>query len=205
MPVADLKPRSVPQQARSRATMERLLAVSAELLEEVGVDGFNTNLLAERAEVGARAIYRYFPNKLAILVAVAEQVREPERAWIGDLREIASRDTWRAAVDRSVDSYFAAASTHRGYVALRIASQAIPALRAIDRQDNERLGADLAQGLARLGADLEPAKLRAVCQVVIESAGRVLDVALQSPAPAGQLLVSELKHMLINLLADYLD
>ena len=65
----DLAQRLAPRQARSRATIEHVLEVSAELLEEVGLDGFNTNLLAQRAGVGTRAIYRYFPNKFAIILA----------------------------------------------------------------------------------------------------------------------------------------
>ena len=66
--------------------MERLLQVSAELLEEVGIDGFNTNLLAKRAGVAVRAIYRYFPNKYALLKAVGERLMEAEdEVALGDM------------------------------------------------------------------------------------------------------------------------
>ncbi|MDR3509529.1 MAG: TetR/AcrR family transcriptional regulator [Caulobacteraceae bacterium] len=205
MLTAALKRRSTPQQARSRATMERVLQASADLLHEVGVDGFNTNLLAERAGVGVRAIYRYFPNKLAILVAMAEQLRETEHAWIGDLRALASGGDWRAAVDQSIDGYYRAASTHRGYAALRAASQAVPELRAIDMASSQTLQDELATGLTGLGVSLAPEHLNALCHVIIESANRILDIALQSPPEAADLLVRELKHMIVNLLADYVE
>lgn len=202
----DLTPRARPQQARSQATLERLLQVSAELLEEVGVGGFNTNLLAERAGVGVRAIYRYFPNKWAILVAMAERAGELERGWIGDLRGHSAEDAdWRASVDRAVDGYFEAARRYRGYAALRAASLASPELRAIDERTNRELQADLAAGLGDLGVSIGEARLQALCQVIIECSGRVLDIALQSEPAAADLLVAELKRMLVGLLQGYLE
>ncbi|GAI25694.1 unnamed protein product, partial [marine sediment metagenome] len=204
MPPAVLTRRSSPQQKRSLATMERILQAGAELLEEVGVEAFNTNLLSERAGVGVRAIYRYFPNKWAILVAMAEQVREAEREWIGDLKNVSEFIDWREAVDRAIDGYFASASRHKGYVALRIASQAAPQLRAFDDQANRELEIDLASGLESLGLRLGPEHLTALCRVIVQSSFRVLDVALLSPPAEAQAIVKELKVMIKTLLAVYL-
>ena len=198
----DLAPRARPQQARSQATLQRLLDVSAELLEEVGVNGFNTNLLAQRAGVGVRAIYRYFPNKWAILTAMAEQVGELERRWIGDLRGPVAGD-WRAGVDAAVDGYYQAARRHRGYAALRAAAQASPELRAVDERSNRELERDMAAGLRAWGIAIDDARLQALCVVIIESSSRVLDIALQSEPVAADLLVDELKRMLAGLLQGY--
>ena len=184
--------------------MGRLLQVSAELLAEAGVDGFNTNLLAERAGVGVRAIYRYFPNKLAILVAMAEQLRVTERAWIGDLRALVAGDDWRLAVDQSIDGYYRAAAAYHGYAALRAASRAVPELRAINEAANRDLEAELAAAMTDLGVAMTPDRLTVLCQVVIETANHILDIALQSPPLRAELLVRELKHMIANLLADYI-
>jgi AcrR family transcriptional regulator len=205
MPGSDLKPRSIPQQARSRATVEHVLRVSAELLEELGLEGFNTNLLAERAGVNLRAIYRYFPNKKAILLEMAVRMREIEHAWVGDLSQVADRAQWRSAVDRAIDGYFQAASRRPGYAALRAAAQAMPELKAVDHAENISLQDDLAAGLTKVGLSLDPAHLSALCETIIESASRILDIAIQSPPSRAELLVRELKRMIVNLLADYLD
>jgi AcrR family transcriptional regulator len=183
--------------------MERLLQVSAELLEEVGVNGFNTNLLSERAGIAVRAIYRYFPNKWAILVAMAERTGALERAWIGDLRK-QSHDDWRAGVDRAIDGYYEAARLHRGYAALRAASLASPELRAVDERYSRELQQDLAAGLRHLGVAIGDDQLWAPCLVIIESSNRVLDIALQSEPGAASLLVAALKRMLVGLLGSYL-
>jgi AcrR family transcriptional regulator len=185
--------------------MQRILDVSLELLDDVGVDGFNTNLLAERVGVAVRAIYRYFPNKLAILVALTESFREAERTWIGDLRAIGSGGDWRRDVDRAVDGYFNAAAGRRGYPALRAAALATPELREVERRGNKALEDDLAEGLRALGLCLDEARMAALCRTILEASTRVLDVALESRDPDAPLLVAELKRMLVGLLATYLD
>ena len=205
MSSVELGLRSTPRQARSRATMERILSVSAELLEAVGVEGFNTNLLAERAGVGVRAIYRYFPNKLAILVALAEAFGEAERDWIGDLRQLGTDGDWRAAAARAIDGYYEAASRQRGFAALRAAANATPELRELDRLGNKALEDDLAEGLAGLGVVLAPAHLSALCRTIMETSNRMLDIALQSPRAEAELLVRELKRMIVALLETYVD
>lgn len=203
MSVTDLSLRARPQQSRSQATMDRILQVSAELLEEVGPDGFNTNLLAQRAGVGVRAIYRYFPNKWSILVNMAERLHDLERAWVGDLKDVGSFPNWRSAVDRAIDGYFAAASKHTGYAALRAASHATPELREVEDRSNRELELDLATGLRALGVALPPRRLQAVCRTIIQSSNRILDIALQSERAEARLLLAELKRMIANLLADY--
>lgn len=201
----DLAQRAAPRQARSRATIEHVLEVSAELLEEVGIEGFNTNLLATRAGVGTRAIYRYFPNKFAIILALAERFRDLEREWIGDLKAIAGPPDWREAVRQAISGYFSAASRRRGYAALRAASQAVPQIKALDDQLSLELARDLAKGLRALGVAVPARHLAALSRTIIEAANRILDVALQCEEAEAKLLVRELQRMIVSLLSQYIE
>jgi AcrR family transcriptional regulator len=70
------RPRKWPLQARSRATIDAVLAAAAHIIESSGVAGFNTNAVAERAGVSIGSLYQYFPNKDAILVALIERRAE---------------------------------------------------------------------------------------------------------------------------------
>ena len=65
--------RKTPAQSRSRATVEVILEAAVQLLEAGGERGFNTNAVAERAGVSIGTLYRYFPDKQAILVALARR------------------------------------------------------------------------------------------------------------------------------------
>lgn len=200
----ELKARATPRQDRSRATKELVLQVAAAVLAEVGLEGFNTNLIAERAGVGPRAIYRYFPNKFAILGALARDLLELERAWVGDLSAIGAVEDWRMGVERAIGDYFDSAASQPGYAALRTAIHALPELQAIVDDANRSLQDDLAQGLRALGVDLAPARLNALCRTIIEASARILEIALEAPPTEGQLLLGELKRMVVNLLRDYL-
>ena len=201
----DLAPRVAPRQARSRATIEHVLEVSAELLEEVGVEGFNTNLLAARAGVGTRAIYRYFPNKFAIILALAERFRDLEREWVGDLKKLADEPDWREAVRQAISGYFGAASRRRGYAALRAASQAVPQIKALEDELSAELARDLAKGLRALGVAVPARHLAALSRTIIEAANRILDVALQCDEAEAKLLVRELQRMIVSLLSQYIE
>jgi AcrR family transcriptional regulator len=68
-----LAPRRSPRQARSKERLQRILDATAELLEESGVEGISTRLIASRAEVNVATIYQFFPNKYAVLNALAER------------------------------------------------------------------------------------------------------------------------------------
>lgn len=204
MPDPQLTPRAAPKQARSRATFDHILKVGATLLEEVGLEGFNTNLLAERAGISPRAIYRYFPNKFAVMLALTEQQSVLEREWIGDLKTLNRFDDWAEAVGAAVDGYYQAARRRTGYTALRIASQAVPQLREFGAVAIERLEADLETGLKSLGLDLPEVRLRVIAKIMIETSNRILDLAIETGGEEGDVMVEELKLMITTLLAEHL-
>ncbi|MDJ0635320.1 MAG: TetR/AcrR family transcriptional regulator [Xenococcaceae cyanobacterium MO_188.B29] len=68
-----LKPRKLPQQERSRLTVEAILEATTHILTEKGYDKTNTNLIAERAGVSIGSLYQYFPNKKSLIVALREE------------------------------------------------------------------------------------------------------------------------------------
>ncbi|WP_208348347.1 TetR/AcrR family transcriptional regulator [Pseudaestuariivita rosea] len=61
-----------PKQSRSKATVAAILEAAAQILAKDGWDGFNTNVIAKRAGVSIGSLYEYFPNKQALVDAIAE-------------------------------------------------------------------------------------------------------------------------------------
>jgi AcrR family transcriptional regulator len=72
----DSTPRKQPKQERSQATVEAILTATAHILAESGLEKFTTNRVAERAGVSIGSLYQYFPNKKALLFALAQQQAE---------------------------------------------------------------------------------------------------------------------------------
>jgi AcrR family transcriptional regulator len=66
------KPRKLPKQERSQATVSASLIATTRILTEEGYDKFNTNRVAELAGVSVGSLYQYFPNKAALLYALGE-------------------------------------------------------------------------------------------------------------------------------------
>ena len=137
---AALSLRREPVQVRAQQSVEQILDAAARLLEESGVEAFNTNALAQRAGVRVRTVYRYFPNKLAVITALAERMATEWDGWFHGFETIADprqdlQELWKSYIDRFVDGIRRAP----GGLALRRAMRALPELQAIDQRDNERL------------------------------------------------------------------
>jgi AcrR family transcriptional regulator len=66
-------PRKLPQQDRSRVTVEAILEATTRILVEEGYDKANTNRIAERAGISIGSLYQYFPNKESLMTALMEQ------------------------------------------------------------------------------------------------------------------------------------
>jgi AcrR family transcriptional regulator len=68
-----INPRKLPQQDRSRLTVEAILEATTHILTQEGYDKANTNRIAERAGISIGSLYQYFPNKESLMAALIEQ------------------------------------------------------------------------------------------------------------------------------------
>ncbi len=76
----ELLEKNKPKQERAKRTYEAILTAAAELLVEVGVERISTNIVAERAGITVPALYRYFPNKYAVLNALSASCMDRQNA-----------------------------------------------------------------------------------------------------------------------------
>lgn len=68
-----LKARKVPVQARSAAAIDALHDATVQVLTREGLRRCTTTRIAERAGVSVGSLYQYYPNRDALLAAVAER------------------------------------------------------------------------------------------------------------------------------------
>lgn len=192
-----------PQQARSRQTVDRILDAAADLIGELGYDSVTTNAIAERADVSIGALYRYFPDKEAILRALAERYVEQIRS----LHEgLFTPDVvylpLPVLIDRMLDPFVAFDLAHPGFKQLflgaDVSADIASAARTIEVETRERI-----KNLIKLGApgiSEERAYLVAVvCKAVVKALTSLIlstdDEMFQQAA------VAEVKRMLIAYLA----
>ena len=68
-PVAAL--RNEPVQARSTARLTALLDAAAAVVDEIGFERMTTAMVADRAGASIGTVYRYFPDRIAVLQALS--------------------------------------------------------------------------------------------------------------------------------------
>ncbi|WP_280385346.1 TetR/AcrR family transcriptional regulator [Nocardia wallacei] len=102
------KPRRLPRQERSRFTVDTLLEAAAQTFTRDGL-ATTTNRIAERAGMSIGTLYQYFPNKYAMLHALAQRHVLEGGARLGAVLTELRRtqppfdDTMRAIVDVVVE------------------------------------------------------------------------------------------------------
>ena len=69
----DAEPRKRPRQRRSQETVDRILDAAARIFGTEGYQRTTTNHIAAEAEISIGSLYQYFPNKDALLVALADR------------------------------------------------------------------------------------------------------------------------------------
>lgn len=80
-----------PKQERSKETVEAILDATARVLVREGYDKANTNRIARVAGVSIGSLYQYFPNKEALVAAVARRHLEEIKSVMGlKFREVAN-------------------------------------------------------------------------------------------------------------------
>ncbi|MFP6654988.1 MAG: TetR/AcrR family transcriptional regulator [Myxococcota bacterium] len=196
-----LQLRRQPSQARSQETFEDILKAASELLDDVGWDGFNTNLLAQRAGVAVRAVYRYFPNKLAVVSTLAQRMAEEWDGWFQNFEKMADHESsWREIWPNYIDVFIEGVRAQPGGLAIRRAMQASPALQAIDQEDNERLAMMFARALRRRQASISLRDARTAGRLLVETAVTIIDLAMAAPPNEQRRLIDELKTMQVAYL-----
>lgn len=111
--------RNEPVQARSTARLTRLLDAAAEVIDEIGFERLTTAMVAERAGASIGTVYRYFPDRIAVLQslsvrATAEFIDEVTTSLRDD-----SHGDWLQAIDAAIDLLDRSFASKPGFRSLR--------------------------------------------------------------------------------------
>jgi AcrR family transcriptional regulator len=200
-----LRARSKPVQENGKRTMEHILTTAAGLLEKVGIDGFNTNVLAEAAGIRIRSVYRYFPNKLAIIAALARRMSDEWAEWLEPyfqrFEDQSCVEDWREILRTLLRAWVQKASRQPGGVAVTQAMEAVPELREIDREVFDRICERFGRALVKRGVALPSVRVRAIARVFTLSAhgGTDLYFSLDSSREAQEMWRELIEMLILNL------
>jgi AcrR family transcriptional regulator len=190
-----------PKQERSRQTYERILVAAEGLFAEKGWDSLSTNAIAEAAEVSIGSLYRYFPDKAAVLRALVSRAAEPLLARMDSLLAEGGEPLDAGLVmERMLAPGTGEAS--RGSLCLNRlqGSRCSDELAEISAEVEAAVEAKLALLVARLVPGIEPEAARVKAKLVRGIVSAASAAADREPklAPA---LAAELKSLVAGYLA----
>lgn len=192
--------RRLPTQERARATVDLVLDTAAAEIERNGLDGLTTKRIAAAAGLSVGALYEYFPNKEAIVHALAD-------AWLRKVRGAIDSPHPRHGGARDVFSYLndqfsLVAKLYEGSPglgALIPMLTAVPDLAALGRAHDETVAANVASGLAHYAPKATPAALDAAARCIGILCHDVLCAALVYRAAPAELLYANLRACLVAI------
>lgn len=197
----DMATKAQPIQLRSRQTYERVLAAAGSLLAEVGIEQFSTNLVCKRANVTPPALYRYFPNKYALLRELARRLMEIQDnkvfAWIeaGGLSGVTHEDI-AAHVVTLLRALTELTQAFPGGIWITRAIRAVPLMQDAYTESANRVAAHLQSELQRRYQAESAEKLRMATWLSIGLATAMIEMALDAPESDREALVDEYGWMI---------
>ncbi len=203
LPSAELQPRRSPTQNRAKRTVGKILDATAELLDDEGSENLTTERVAERSGVNIATLYHYFPNKLALLHALALQFGEQQQERLDEAYRHREEIGWRDTLDKLIDAAFEFNRTVKGALAVARAMQSNAALRQIDYERDSGQSEFVATLLAELGMTGSKHQLQLRALVVLQAAGSAMDKALMWYPENADAAMDEVKLMLRLYLEQY--
>ena len=197
--------RRKPRQARSQERVNRILDVAEELFASQGYAATTTNAIAVQAQVPIGSLYQFFPDKTAILQALALRYAEmlhQKLLFIDEAEAVTLplADYVNQLID-TIDRFF---TDNPSYYAIFMEVQGtIRELEEIDEATDAKLIQDLASSLANRDARLEPADYAAIAFVLVKAIGTLLWLSLSQEPLYRQRLVAETKRFTLTYLESY--
>ncbi len=166
----------MPLQARALDTVETIFEATARILQTEGRQGLNTNRVAKLAGISVGTLYAYFPNKDAIILAMARRETEAVRASVAkalteDLR-LTNESPVRLAIRALIKGY------GRRNKARRILMETLIATGHSD--EIAKPVQDIADLIATRGAHLLPANTRPPSPIALFVLTRAVDSVVRA-------------------------
>jgi len=185
-----------PTQARGQDTYEIVLATAGELLGESGFEQLSTNAICKRAGLTPPALYRYFPNKYAILKALGDRLMKAQDdavfAWI----EAGGFDgaTARERIDKNVVMLTEMIEMTRrfpGGAAIGRALRAVPMLQQLRFASRDRVADRFVAFMRERFPQVAETRLRIAMRMTVELTYAATEMAVEEPDQDAEALVRE--------------
>lgn len=190
--LTDIEQRRRPVQGRSQERVNTILACAVELIIDVGVQGVKTSEIARRAEISLPSLYRYFPNKAAIIKALAQghidKLNGLMQAFLVDF-------DLDEGFDHLIDVYAKFYRSEPGYKEIWSGVESMPELQELDLGELYDYAEKLSVQAKSRFDGIEKERIWMICVMLPRACGAILRLSMTMDEPQSELLLSELKLM----------
>lgn len=181
-----------PSRPAGVSTFEYLLRTAGQLLGEVGFEGLSTNLICQRAGMTPPALYRYFPNKYAVLQELGRRLMRAQDyavfAWMAEGGLNSSSLEAAVESNRRLQTEVNTITRRQpGGMWIMRAMRAVPVLRAVRIESRDLVARRLAKALQRQYPNLSRKRLLASTRLSTELMYVATEMALEAPAQEAQI------------------
>lgn len=206
LPQSDLQispaARRAPSQRRSRERVETLLTVASALIAEMGSDALRMSDVAQRAGVSIGSLYQYFPDKGALIRALAERHNAVGRTCVAAaLDAVQDEAALSEAMLQILDAYYAMYLAEPVMRDIWCGTQADKELQAMDAEEGRWHGARLAQTLLRLRPRRDPVQLGTATFLMMALICGTVRLAIAVERGEGDALIAAFKPMMLREVA----
>lgn len=175
-----------PTQARAQDTYEVVLATAGEMLREIGFEQLTTNAICQKAGLTPPALYRYFPNKYAILKELGDRLMaaqdEAVLAWIeaGGVEgaTIEARMAKSLAMHRQIIEITLA---FPGGPAIGRALRAIPMLQQLRFDSRDFVATKFFDAMRSRYPNISDTRLRVAMRMMVELSYAAMEMVVEEP------------------------
>jgi AcrR family transcriptional regulator len=179
-----------------------MLDACAELVDEIGYEALTTTLLAERAGVAIGSVYQFFPDKRAIVQALALRNLEAYLARLTARSEQVEFAHWWDVVDAAIDEYIAMHRTMPGFRTLHFGDVVDVHLLDAERDNNTIIAEQLAGLLVSHFGAAAGERLDFALAIAVEAGDALIKLAFRKDPEAGdEAVLGEAK----TLIREYLQ
>jgi AcrR family transcriptional regulator len=189
-------PRRSPAQQRSRERLERILAAASDLIARRGSDHLKMRDVATQAEISIGSLYQYFPEKSAIIRALAERYHAESRKCIEQALEAANDlEGLRVAYFGLVDQYYQIVLAEPVMRDIWSGMQADRELMLLELVESRACGELLAQAVSRVRGHTSGATLSSACFLIWQLGESTIRLAISIDRREGHAIVNIFKRM----------
>lgn len=201
-PTSEAEPfRRLPQQARSRQRVNQILDVAAQVFEEVGYEAASTELIATRANTSIGSLYRFFPDKSAILYTLAERYANEMRSlFTAQINSSTVHHPIAKVLSNTVDAFDKFYTNQPGCRVIMLQSRVSAELQAVNKRADREIVAQLDGFFAQRQPKMEPEQRRLAALVSVEIAGALQLLSLAQDDELRRQIVAETKQVLTSYL-----